>query len=513
MKKIFILGDSRTGTTTLHKFMKISGFRSVHYFFKESGVQEPAHLDYDRNWARIKDFIDNSGYDSFSDYPIRTFYKELFDQYPDALFILSTRKDVETWRKSMLSFFSKFDMQIDIDSLAKSYTCINDDIRRLALENSSNFCEICIDDPSEENGVRLSEALGIEGTMSLGWENKTDSYDNGLWTSRVTVFNTTSGGALDYVKRVTFPSKAMLSERGWVYLINDSSDFMEFAYGDESWGETLVARARTIIAKRRVSLIAKNSDYLKYVVPEKVTIYPEYLPKVFDGIQRNPNMPATQISQGKIDNYMFLDRVLLDAKPFGQIYFRGDSHVNWFGAYFMYYAIASRFNEVLSRRKLKTVPPVAFAELEPFLAAYGGDLYSQLDSDMRSFFDGAWRPLSLGDKLERTVGLRLSETKRTSRMVEVESEIVDRIPDRQTFRFKNSNDDLPKAVIFRDSTSDFTLDLIAEHFSTSLFIWHKGLVYEDIIDQERPDIVLHIMAERFLVQYENVDVFGRFFSS
>ncbi|WP_161492584.1 hypothetical protein [Pseudophaeobacter leonis] len=53
-KMIFVLGDSRTGTTTLHKFIKTAGLKSVHYFFKESGVTEPAHVEYEVNWERLK---------------------------------------------------------------------------------------------------------------------------------------------------------------------------------------------------------------------------------------------------------------------------------------------------------------------------------------------------------------------------------------------------------------------------------------------------------------------------
>ena len=60
-RPVFVLGDSRTGTMTLHKFFQSAGFNSVHYFFKESGVTEPAHVDYAGNWDRLRAFIDGSG--------------------------------------------------------------------------------------------------------------------------------------------------------------------------------------------------------------------------------------------------------------------------------------------------------------------------------------------------------------------------------------------------------------------------------------------------------------------
>lgn len=498
--KIFILGDSRTGTTTLHKFMKIAGFRSIHYFFEESGVHEPAHEDYENNWKKMKEFIDNSGFDVFSDYPLRTFYKDLFETYPDSIFILSVRKDVETWKKSMIGYFSKrhIELDVDIDTLARSYYEANEEIRRIAKETRAKFCEICIDDSSEENGGRLSEFLELKTPLQLGWENKTEAYDNKLWSKRVSVFNTSSENVLDYVKRSSFPSKAMLSEHGWVYLINDGSEFMDCAFGDVGWDPSIVSRACTVLAKRRDLLNAKGSEYMKIVVPEKATIYPEFLPKIFKGAQPKADRPANQIASRGLDSFLFLEETLKDAKSLGQLYFRGDSHTNWFGAYFVYHAIISRMNEILKKNRCVKKSPLPLSELQPFLKAYGGDLYTQLDDEMKSYFGRAWKSLNLGDELEYTVGLKISDHVRTARPAHVEPEIADKIMGRETFRFVNDDQSLPKAVIFRDSTSQFIVDLLAEHFSSSLFIWHKGLVYEDIIEREKPDIVLHIMAERFL---------------
>lgn len=507
---VFILGDSRTGTTTLHKFMKIAGLRSIHYFFKESGVTEPVHKDYENNWTKLHKFIEESGYEAFSDYPIRSYYRELFEKYPDAIFVLSTRKDTETWRKSMVNFFSKFDMNIDIDGLTRSYTRINQEIRDLAQKYGSNFCEVCIDDNSEENGEKLSEILGLEKPISLGWENKTDAYDNKLWTKRVTVFNTTSSDVLDYVKRSTYPSKAMLSEHGWVYLVNDSSDFMDYLYGQEEWDENVAVRASTVIAKRRAILKDKGIEYLKFVVPEKAVVYPEYMPKIFSEVAQNSKRPATLISQKEIGNFSYLDEVLKDAKSFGQLYFRGDSHTNWFGAYFVYHSIASRMNETLSKNGHSIKAPLKLAQLQPFLAAYGGDLYSQLEPDMKTFFDGAWSSLNLGDKIEYLVGWKIPSGIQAAQKLDVDDFYTKKITERETFHYKCEKSSLPRAVVFRDSTSDFLVDLIAEHFSSSVFVWHKGMVYEDVIERESPDIVLHIMAERFLTQYKFAKPFDKF---
>jgi len=72
---------------------------------------------------------------------------------------------------------------------------------------------------------------------------------------------------------------------------------------------------------------------------------------------------------------------------------------------------------------------------------------------------------------------------------------------REVLVFESGDESLPTAVIFRDSTSDFTHQLIAQHFRRSVFIWHEGGVLDEVIEREQPDFVLHIMAERFVSAY------------
>lgn len=507
-RKVFVLGDSRTGTTTLHRFLRLAGYKSVHYFFDQSGVQKPAHVDFESNWEKLRSFINISGFDAFSDYPLRTFYKQVCSSYPEADYILCYRKDVETWRKSMLGFFSKFNINLDIDALERTHVSVNEDIRRLARERKLSFCEVCIDDDADENGRRLSDFLHLKSPMSLGWENRTDAYDNSLWSTRITLFNTGADDVLDYVKRVTFPEKSMLSEHGWVYLINDTSNFMDYAFGTQGWNPEQLLSAKSTLERRAKLLSESGVDYLKFIVPEKAAVYPEYLPKVFASRRISDDRPAKLLERLQLPFVYYFDALLRDVRAFGQVYFRGDSHANWYGAFFLYQSIVGALNDRLSTRSgKKTVPPFPLSQFRPFVASYGGDLYTQLDKETMSVLDGAWKPLNLGNKLEHLVGYELQAEHRKAQRVEVERDYLEHLGDRETFKFSHPNRALPRAVIFRDSTADYLVELLAQHFSESLFIWHKGLVYRDVIERERPDIVVHIMAERFLTQYTQVEPF------
>src|SRR5205085_10165431 len=72
---------------------------------------------------------------------------------------------------------------------------------------------------------------------------------------------------------------------------------------------------------------------------------------------------------------------------------------------------------------------------------------------------------------------------------------------RETIIYENENKTLPSAVIFRDSTLDFAHEYIAQHFSRVVFVWYLGQVVQPVLDRENPQIVLQIMAERFINHY------------
>ena len=172
-RKIFVLGDSRTGTTALHKLFLDYGLYSVHYYVAE--VNEIAQRDGcdTREYRHFREFIETSGYQAFTDYPTRNYVKELRRDYPDACFILSTRRDLPTWQQSMGRYFaSQPDVLERLPRLSKSYQTRNDEIRRLYAD-AAHFLEICIDDGNEVNSPIIADFIGSNEVISLRKFNAT----------------------------------------------------------------------------------------------------------------------------------------------------------------------------------------------------------------------------------------------------------------------------------------------------------------------------------------------------
>jgi hypothetical protein len=200
---------------------------------------------------------------------------------------------------------------------------------------------------------------------------------------------------------------------------------------------------------------------------------------------------------------------LRDAKSYGTLYFRGDSRINWLGSYIVYHHIIEKMNaHLVTTKRGKQIPPILLNELQPILASFGGDLYSKMDAEARSICQGALKSFYLGKNIEHLVRYKLFDETRNSKSIPVEDDYITHLGDHETLRFKAEGNTLPKAVIFHDSSSDFTIYLLAEHFSESLFIRHKGNVYDDVIEREKPDIVLHLMAERFMSNYSSSPAFS-----
>lgn len=160
MDKIFVLGDSRTGTTSLHRFFLDLGYDSIHYYPKEANLVDPIHDDWRGNWKRLKLFYLNTSHNAFSDFPTRFFYKEIFKLFPEAFYILTLRESVAKWRQSMRNYFTKQGQDIDLDHLTWVHNYLNAGIRKLfAAHQEARFLELIIDEDSESNSEKLKAFL------------------------------------------------------------------------------------------------------------------------------------------------------------------------------------------------------------------------------------------------------------------------------------------------------------------------------------------------------------------
>lgn len=72
-------------------------------------------------------------------------------------------------------------------------------------------------------------------------------------------------------------------------------------------------------------------------------------------------------------------------------------------------------------------------------------------------------------------------------------------PTRPTIVKVNENVNLPRILVFHDSFMTGVINFLSVSFFRSVFIWRPE-VFFDIVKKEKPDIVLHMMADRFMLR-------------
>lgn len=110
-EKVFCLGFSKTGTTSLEKALEILGYNVCkgHWNLKHNDYLLALWIHGDK-----KEILKLSEYwDAFADAPWggTDLYKDLFERYPDAKFILTIR-DTDEWYRSMIKNFTRFNQDL-----------------------------------------------------------------------------------------------------------------------------------------------------------------------------------------------------------------------------------------------------------------------------------------------------------------------------------------------------------------------------------------------------------------
>lgn len=491
--RIFVLGDSRTGTTALHNLFARNAIKSKHYFMEEARQTDPIHVDYAGNRDRFFEYLATTDVVAFSDYPTRFFFRELHERQPEANFILTARSSTEIWRRSMDSYFGKFGIKLDIEELVLSYEEINKEIEDLYSEDR-NFLKITIDE-GDDNNQKIANFIGWKTYFPLTKDNAAADIDNRIWSKRFTLYGGEGASALAAIRSQYTDSKAIISEAGWCYLINDSNEFLEYQFGLRSWGVEQRDKAISVLQRRTAALSSLNVRYLKFIVPEKSVVYPEFLPKALLGFSTVDVRPASELESAFPNQIFYLGDAVRDAKSYGQLYFRGDTHTNWMGAWVVYRHIV----DALSANIALGREAISYSELLPSIAAVDGDLSTQLPDALRREWMSRWDFTSANGHFENAIELSVRD--RSARQVDVPAEFLERCFERRPLLYERADGQGPRAVIFTDATADILCDYLAEHFSRALFIWQDGQVFEDLIRDERPDVVVHIMAERLVSRY------------
>ncbi|MFW5760159.1 MAG: sulfotransferase family protein [Cyclobacteriaceae bacterium] len=122
MAKVFVLGMGKTGTSSLDKALQLLGYKVAGYELAFNDALFKGEVDSMMNYLQ--------NYDAAQDLPWAVLYKELFQHYPDAKFILTVR-DANAWIKSYITHYNNNSFR---------YYAKGQDKWRRAIEDMNSYC-------------------------------------------------------------------------------------------------------------------------------------------------------------------------------------------------------------------------------------------------------------------------------------------------------------------------------------------------------------------------------------
>jgi hypothetical protein len=274
----------------------------------------------------------------------------------------------------------------------------------------------------------------------------------------------------------------VIGKNGWMFMSRetDSRDEIEYFRNARPFTRKELAHWNRILEERRQWLSRQGIQYLFVVVPNKSTVYPEFMPDRIRRINERSRLDQLLEYTRNHSQVRILDLrgVLIKAKHRFPVFQKTDSHWNDFGAYVAYCEIMKVVNGFQKNEKPM---PLSRFDIRTRNRA-GGDLAGALSLQKEVIRENILKMVPVSPLSARTVS-RESLSRYITKSVS-----------------SSSAGKLPPAMMVHDSFIHELRPFLAEHFSRMVFIWDWGLnIYPEAIRSEKPWIVIEEMAERYLL--------------
>jgi hypothetical protein len=303
----------------------------------------------------------------------------------------------------------------------------------------------------ENRELAAMPELKMDTITSLPW--KFESYFNDHFGFRGALVKWNSTVRVEYLKTSTSP-EVVLGENRWLFHQRGVKDYR----GLTSFTESQLQEIVQITEARSDWLAARGIYFLAVVVPNKETIYPEYLPKTATRVQQKTKLDQyLEYFRSNSDiRVLDLRTALLVAKTQYPVYYRTDTHWNNYGAFVGYCEILT---ELSSRFPGLQPPSTSDYDITLENASYSGDLA---------------RMLALPEMFKESGTPRVVfKTGGASELVKVK-----------------------KIFVFKDSFFDALEPYFSTHFGEVVTAPVWGGFDGELLEGEQPDVVVQICVER-----------------
>jgi alginate O-acetyltransferase complex protein AlgJ len=281
----------------------------------------------------------------------------------------------------------------------------------------------------------------------------------------------------------TSPVPAVLLGRsGWLYFLGEDARALDRWYrGLEPFSDAEIAALRDELLRRREYLASAGIPYVVVVVPEKYSVYPEFLPLWATQLTRNTPLDRVVEAMRAAPELDFVDLrpELRSAKARERVYYMTDSHWNYVGAMVGYRRLTSELARVLPGFRAAPVERPAYA---PGVDYYSGDLARMLG--LRSGFRE--------DDVAPIWKILVDPSRRCA-----QRDTANETPGYEIYVFLCTNPPRYRALVYHDSMAIPLIPMLAENFSRSVFVSTQTLDPQ-VVERYKPHIVIEELVERTL---------------
>lgn len=292
------------------------------------------------------------------------------------------------------------------------------------------------------------------------------------------------------VLRSSPSSRVLLGKEGWLFqaderVVEDYRCERPFTLAElDAW--------TAAFTERKNWLAARGIPYIVMFAPNAHTIYPEFLP---DSVNRyGARSRLDQLTESlRNSGVRVVDPrdALLGAKPDERLYHKTDTHWNDRGAFVACRALLEEIREVVPR--VRAMDRGLFMDIDQ--DASGGDLAGQVG--LADLLRERWLRL-VPVSPPKAVFTPSLESQSGHFRVRSDPHHVSVIDGNELPAIAGAKP--PRAVVFRDSFGTAMMPYIAEHFSRVRFEWVAEGFVPGIVEEERPDVVVQEITERFLMR-------------
>jgi hypothetical protein len=283
------------------------------------------------------------------------------------------------------------------------------------------------------------------------------------------------------------PHYVIVGKNNWLFHSGGAS--LDFYQNSKLYTNEELEKIRVNLERKRDWLKKQNIKFYILIPPIKGRVYPEYLPNNLIKINQKSKLEQLESYLKHNSDIRIINptKELIQGKEDYSTYYSNDTHWTFFGGLIGYNTLLKEIH-----KDFPAITPLKLDDFKYVSAERIGNLATMMG-------------------IERFYNTKeIKPVYKHPNTVEINNENVALLSDpdfkhpAQLIDNKDGNT-LPYIIFFRDSFSNFYFPYIGENFSKGLFLWtHK--FKPNIIDNQKPDIVVHEILESFLDELLNEKV-------